>query len=59
MAFVSSSNNKSGSSNEVVNNAQIVNTAYEVSAANTQVNTTNSSNVDYLSDAVIYAFLAS
>ncbi|GJR87504.1 hypothetical protein Tco_0211515 [Tanacetum coccineum] len=59
MAFVSSSNNNSGSSNEVVNTAQIVNTAYGVSAANTQVNTTNSSNVDYLSDAVIYAFLAS
>ncbi|GKA93174.1 hypothetical protein Tco_0815160 [Tanacetum coccineum] len=53
MAFVSSSNNNSGSSNEVVN------TAYGVSTASTQVNTANSSNVDNLSDVVIYAFLAS
>ncbi|GJU18064.1 hypothetical protein Tco_1146030 [Tanacetum coccineum] len=59
MAFMSSSNNNSGSSNEVVNTAQIVNTGYEVSTASTQVNTPNSSNVDNLSDAVIYAFLAS
>ncbi|GKC39510.1 hypothetical protein Tco_1051894 [Tanacetum coccineum] len=59
MAFVSSSNNNSCSSNEVVNTAQTVNTAYGVSTARTQVNTTNSSNVDNLSDAVIYAFLAS
>ncbi|GKB77921.1 ribonuclease H-like domain-containing protein [Tanacetum coccineum] len=59
MAFMSSSNNNSGSSNEVVNTAQTVNTAYEVSTASTQVNTANSSNVDNLSDAVIYAFLAS
>ncbi|GJT58856.1 putative ribonuclease H-like domain-containing protein [Tanacetum coccineum] len=59
MAFVSSSNNNSGSSNEVVNTAQIVNTAYGVSTAITQVNTANSSNVDKLSGAVIYAFLAS
>ncbi|GJV29876.1 hypothetical protein Tco_1386324 [Tanacetum coccineum] len=51
MAFVSSNN--SGSTNEAVN------TAYEVSTASTQVNTANSSNVDNLSDAVIYAFLAS
>ncbi|GJX46918.1 ribonuclease H-like domain-containing protein [Tanacetum coccineum] len=59
MAFLSSSNNNSGSSNEVVNTAQTVNTAYGVSTASTQVNTANSSNVDNLSDAVIYAFLAS
>ncbi|GKA28974.1 ribonuclease H-like domain-containing protein [Tanacetum coccineum] len=59
MAFVSSSNNNSGSSNEVVNTAQTVNTAYGVFTASTQVNTANSSNVDNLSDAVIYAFLAS
>ncbi|GJT88297.1 ribonuclease H-like domain-containing protein [Tanacetum coccineum] len=59
MAFVSSLNNNSGSSNEVVNTAQTVNTAYEVFTASTQVNTANSSNVDNLSDAVIYAFLAS
>ncbi|GJS02539.1 ribonuclease H-like domain-containing protein [Tanacetum coccineum] len=59
MAFVSSSNNNSGSSNEVVNTAQTVNTAYSVSTTSTQVNTTNSSNVDNLRDAVIYTFLAS
>ncbi|GJR65305.1 ribonuclease H-like domain-containing protein [Tanacetum coccineum] len=59
MAFVSSSNNNSGSSNEVVNIAQIVNTAYRVSTSSTQVNIVNSSNVDNLSDTVIYAFLAS
>ncbi|GJZ50886.1 ribonuclease H-like domain-containing protein [Tanacetum coccineum] len=59
IAFVSSSNNNSGSSNEVVNIAQTVNTAYGVSTARTQVNTANSSNVDNLSDAVIYVFLAS
>ncbi|GKA52176.1 ribonuclease H-like domain-containing protein [Tanacetum coccineum] len=59
MAFVSITNNNSSSSNEVVNTAQIVNTAYEVSTASTQVNTANSSNVDNLSDVVIYIFLAS
>ncbi|GJR81369.1 retrovirus-related pol polyprotein from transposon TNT 1-94 [Tanacetum coccineum] len=59
MAFMSSSNNNSGSNNEVVNTAQTVNTAYEVSTASTQVNTANSSNADNLSDAVIYALLAS
>ncbi|GKE08230.1 ribonuclease H-like domain-containing protein [Tanacetum coccineum] len=53
MAFVSSSNNNSSSNNKVVN------TAYEISTASTQVNTANSSNIDNLSDAVIYAFLAS
>ncbi|GKB52818.1 hypothetical protein Tco_0903571, partial [Tanacetum coccineum] len=59
MAFVSLSNNNSGSSNEVVNTAQTVNTAYGVSTASTQVNTAYSTNIDNLSDAVIYAFLAS
>ncbi|GJR75421.1 retrovirus-related pol polyprotein from transposon TNT 1-94 [Tanacetum coccineum] len=59
MAFVSLSNNNDGSSNEVVNTAQTVNTAYGVSTVSTQVNTANSSNIDNLSDAVIYAFLAS
>ncbi|GJR88526.1 putative ribonuclease H-like domain-containing protein [Tanacetum coccineum] len=51
MAFVSSNN--SGSTNEVVN------TAHGVSAASTQANIANSTNVDNLSDIVIYAFLAS
>ncbi|GKD41692.1 hypothetical protein Tco_1261899 [Tanacetum coccineum] len=39
-----------------ISTAQAVNTANEVSAANTQV---NASNIDNLSDAVICAFLAS
>ncbi|GJR98080.1 ribonuclease H-like domain-containing protein [Tanacetum coccineum] len=59
MVFVSSSNNNNSSTNGAVSNAQVVNTANGVSTANTQVNTANSSNVDNLSDAVIYALLAS
>ncbi|GJT50641.1 ribonuclease H-like domain-containing protein [Tanacetum coccineum] len=59
MDFVSSSNNNSSSSNKVVNTAQTFNTAYRVSTASTQVNTANSSNVNNLSDVVIYALLAS
>nr|GEX46935.1 hypothetical protein [Tanacetum cinerariifolium] len=51
MAFLSSTNS---STNRVVNTAQAVNTANEVSTTSTQVNV-----VDNLSDAVIYAFLAS
>ncbi|GKE25762.1 ribonuclease H-like domain-containing protein, partial [Tanacetum coccineum] len=51
MAFVSSNN--SGSTNEAVN------TAHGVSAASTQANAANSTNVDNLSDAVICAFFAS
>ncbi|GJY53197.1 putative ribonuclease H-like domain-containing protein [Tanacetum coccineum] len=50
MDFVSSLNNNSGNSNEVVNTAQTVNTAYGVSTTSTQVNIANSSNVDNLSD---------
>ncbi|GKE04271.1 retrovirus-related pol polyprotein from transposon TNT 1-94 [Tanacetum coccineum] len=46
MAFVSSNN--SGSTNEAVN------TAHGVSAASTQVSAANSTNVDNLSDAVIF-----
>ncbi|GKC14536.1 ribonuclease H-like domain-containing protein [Tanacetum coccineum] len=46
MAFVSSNN--SGSTNEVVN------TTHGVSTISTQVSATNSTNVDNLSDAVIY-----
>ncbi|GKD34252.1 hypothetical protein Tco_1249761 [Tanacetum coccineum] len=48
MAFVSSLNNNTSSTNEVVN------TAHEVSTTSTQVNATNSTNIDNLSDAVIY-----
>ncbi|GJY25812.1 hypothetical protein Tco_0400538 [Tanacetum coccineum] len=50
MAFVSSLNNNTSSTNEAFN------TAHEVS---TQVNAANSTNIDNLSDAVIYAFFAS
>ncbi|GJT64422.1 ribonuclease H-like domain-containing protein [Tanacetum coccineum] len=52
MAFVSSSNNNTSSTNEAVN------TAHGVSTASTQVNTANSTNIDNLSDAVICSFLA-
>ncbi|GJV80949.1 putative ribonuclease H-like domain-containing protein [Tanacetum coccineum] len=48
MAFVSSSNNNTSSTNEAVN------TAHGVSTASTQVNADNSINIDNLSDAVIY-----
>ncbi|GKF53265.1 hypothetical protein Tco_0160175, partial [Tanacetum coccineum] len=51
VAFVSS--NSTSSTNEANN------TTYGVSAAHTQGNTVNSTSVDNLSDAVIYAFLAS
>ncbi|GJU46224.1 ribonuclease H-like domain-containing protein [Tanacetum coccineum] len=53
MAFVSSSNNNTSNTNEVVN------TAHGVSTASTQVNAANSTNIDNLSDAVICAFFAS
>ncbi|GJX68583.1 retrovirus-related pol polyprotein from transposon TNT 1-94, partial [Tanacetum coccineum] len=48
MPFVSSSNDNTSSTNEAVN------TAYRVSTASTQVNAANSTNIDNLSDAVIY-----
>ncbi|GJR16923.1 ribonuclease H-like domain-containing protein [Tanacetum coccineum] len=48
MAFVSSSNNNTSSTNEAVN------TAHGVSTASTQVNDAYSTNIDNLSDAVIY-----
>ncbi|GJU45431.1 reverse transcriptase domain-containing protein [Tanacetum coccineum] len=53
MAFVSSSNNNTNSTNEAIN------TAHEVSTASTQVNAANFINIDNLSDAVICAFFAS
>ncbi|GKB23132.1 hypothetical protein Tco_0862533 [Tanacetum coccineum] len=53
MAFVSSSNNNTSSTNEAVN------TAHGVSTASTQVNAANFTNIDNLSDAVICAFFAS
>nr|GEU66713.1 hypothetical protein [Tanacetum cinerariifolium] len=65
MAFVSFSNNNTSGTNgavntaQAVNIAQTVNTAHEVSTASTQVNVAYSTNIDNLSDAVIYAFFAS
>ncbi|GJU97792.1 hypothetical protein Tco_1327063 [Tanacetum coccineum] len=53
MAFVSSSNNNTSSTNEAFN------TAHGVTTASTQVNATNFTNIDNLSDAIIYAFFAS
>ncbi|GJV01104.1 ribonuclease H-like domain-containing protein [Tanacetum coccineum] len=53
MAFVSSSNDNTSSTNEAVN------TAHGVSTASTQVNAANSTNIDHLSDVVICAFFAS
>nr|GEX12318.1 hypothetical protein [Tanacetum cinerariifolium] len=54
MAFMSSSlNNNTNNSNEAVN------TDFGVTTAGTQVNAANSTNIDNLSDAIIYAFIAS
>ncbi|GJV98909.1 hypothetical protein Tco_1554161 [Tanacetum coccineum] len=53
MAFVSSSNNNTSSSNEAVNDA------HGVTTASTQVNTAYSTNIDNLSDVVICSFFAS
>nr|GEX58099.1 hypothetical protein [Tanacetum cinerariifolium] len=47
------------SSNSTSNTNGEFNTTHEVSAASSQVNAVNSSNIDNLSDAVICAFLAS
>ncbi|GKA06836.1 ribonuclease H-like domain-containing protein [Tanacetum coccineum] len=52
MAFVSSSNNNTSNTNEAVN------TAHGVSTAGTQVNAANSTNIDNLSDDVIWAFFS-
>nr|GFA98355.1 hypothetical protein [Tanacetum cinerariifolium] len=57
MAFVSSSNNNIA--NEAVNTTQVFKTANGVSTASTHVNAYFSSNIDNLSDVVIFAFLAS
>ncbi|GJT72972.1 hypothetical protein Tco_1032258 [Tanacetum coccineum] len=53
MAFMSSSNNNTSSTNEAVN------TAHEVSTASTQVNAAYSTNIDNLSDVVICSFFSS
>nr|GEV98084.1 hypothetical protein [Tanacetum cinerariifolium] len=59
MAFVSSLNNNSSSTNRAVNTSQAVNIAYGVSTASTQVNATYSINIDNLSDVFICSFFAS
>nr|GEY38591.1 hypothetical protein [Tanacetum cinerariifolium] len=59
MDFVFSSNNNSSSTNRAVNTTQAVNTARGISTASTQVNATYSTNIDNLSDAVIYSFFSS
>nr|GEW27852.1 hypothetical protein [Tanacetum cinerariifolium] len=59
MAFVSSLNNNTSSTNGVFNIAQVVNTAHRVSTVSTQVNDAYSTNIDNLSDAVICSFFAS
>ncbi|GJV44157.1 hypothetical protein Tco_1428693 [Tanacetum coccineum] len=59
MAFVSSLNNNTSSTNEAVNTAQVVNTAQAVNTASTQVNDAYSTNIDNLSDAIIFGFFAS
>ncbi|GJT35425.1 ribonuclease H-like domain-containing protein [Tanacetum coccineum] len=53
MAFLSSANNNTSSTNEAVN------TAHGVSTASTQVNAAYSTNIDNLSDVVICAFYTS
>ncbi|GKB16983.1 hypothetical protein Tco_0850906 [Tanacetum coccineum] len=53
MAFVSSSNNNTNSTNEAVN------TAHGVSTASTQVNAPYPTNIDNLSDVVICSFFSS
>nr|GEV42628.1 hypothetical protein [Tanacetum cinerariifolium] len=59
MAFMSSLNNNTRSTNGAVNIAQAVNTTYEVSTASTQVNVAYSTNINNMSDAVICSFFAS
>ncbi|GJY32882.1 ribonuclease H-like domain-containing protein [Tanacetum coccineum] len=53
MAFVSSSNNNTSSTNGAANTSQEFNTAHGVSTANTQVNAAYFTNIDNLSDVVI------
>ncbi|GKF90820.1 ribonuclease H-like domain-containing protein, partial [Tanacetum coccineum] len=53
MAFVSSSNNNTSSTNEAVN------TAHGVSTASTQVNAANSTYIGSLSNAIIFTFFTS
>ncbi|GJT75844.1 hypothetical protein Tco_1042569 [Tanacetum coccineum] len=57
MAFMSSSNNNTSSTNRAINTAQTVNIAHRVSTASTQVNDAYSTNINNLSDVVIYEFV--
>nr|GFC39239.1 hypothetical protein [Tanacetum cinerariifolium] len=59
MAFVSSSNNNTSSTNGAANTAQADNTTHGVSIASTQFNDAYSTNIDNLSNAVICSFFAS
>nr|GEX64468.1 hypothetical protein [Tanacetum cinerariifolium] len=59
MAFVSSSNNNTSSTNGAVNTALAVNTTHGVFTARTQVNAAYSTNIDNLSDSVICSFFTS
>nr|GEY65988.1 hypothetical protein [Tanacetum cinerariifolium] len=59
MAFVSSSNNNTSSTNGAVNIVQAVNTAHGVPTGSTQVNASYSTNIDNLSDVVICSFFTS
>ncbi|GJU97828.1 ribonuclease H-like domain-containing protein [Tanacetum coccineum] len=59
IALVSSKNNNTSSTNGAVNTAQAVNTSHRVSTASTQVNDAYFTNIDKLSDVVIFAFFAS
>ncbi|GJR72540.1 hypothetical protein Tco_0084905 [Tanacetum coccineum] len=54
MAFMSSSNNNTSSTNRAINTAQAVNIAHRVSTASTQVNDAYSTNINNLSDVVIF-----
>nr|GEV05773.1 hypothetical protein [Tanacetum cinerariifolium] len=59
MSFMSSSNNNTSSTNGVVNTDEAVNTVNGVSTASTHVNVAYFTNIDNLSDVVIYIFFAS
>nr|GEW92950.1 hypothetical protein [Tanacetum cinerariifolium] len=59
MAFVFSSNNNTSSTNGAVNTPQVVSTAHGVSTSSTQINDAYSTNIDNLSDVVVYSFFAS
>nr|GEX69863.1 hypothetical protein [Tanacetum cinerariifolium] len=59
IAFMSSSNNNTSSTNETVNIAQAVNTTNGVFTVSTQVNVAYSTNIDNFNDVIICSFFAS